>query len=220
MPAATGFAHPQGWSVRAARPPTLRRSTSISASTRPWPSRRPSSSSGRSGDRLHPGHHDLQGQRPGRQGGTRGRGHHDPDPLDSSDPASATKATNHVGDTVLVADWQVKVTKVVLNDDRALHAANQFNDKPKRGTHYVLVDYTAKYTGSERTADTEFDLDWNLTQRDAKVLDDTFEDTGHNYTTKARKGGTVRGEVLFEAASPTLVSVSDILGNDYADFSV
>lgn len=145
-----------------------------------------------------------------------------PDVLpDDSTSVTEDAPTARVGDTVQIGDWSVRVTKVSLNADRAIHSANMFNDRPKRGTHFVMVTFTARYDGAERKSDVLYDLTWTLTQKDNKVLDEASEVTPMDEAsapTTARRHGTVTHQVVFDAASVALVSVEDY--DNYADFEV
>ncbi len=54
-----------------------------------------------------------------------------------------------IGSTVKGNEWTVVINSVTLNATDAVLAANQFNDAPDAGTEYILVNYTATYTGSD-----------------------------------------------------------------------
>lgn len=147
-----------------------------------------------------------------------------------SPSAEASKApkTTPVGTTVQVGDWQVQVTGVNLNGNDAVHKANEFNDKPKG--QYVLVDYTATYTGDSRDADINSDLTWTFTGSDQQVNDEAEAVTPaetDNWPTAARKGGAVKGEAIFDIAPALqqggLVSVETYdadYDKVYADFTL
>jgi hypothetical protein len=152
----------------------------------------------------------------------KGTGHQSTSP--ESTPTEA--AAPQLGDTVKVGDWQVRVVAVNTNANAAIHAANMFNDRPKG--QYILATYTAKYTGHDRTGDPTMDLEWTMTTPDKKVHDTASEVTpsekGNGWPTETRTGGTVRGQVVFDIAAPqikrSLLSVSDFLGDNYADFAL
>jgi hypothetical protein len=129
-----------------------------------------------------------------------------------------------LGDTVKVGDWMVRVTAVNTNANAVIHSANMFNDPPKG--QYVLVTYTAKYTGHDRTGDPTMDLEWTMTTPDHKVHDTamavTPSEEGNGWPTETRTGGTVRGQEAFDVPAAqvhrSLVSVQDFLDDNYADF--
>ena len=144
----------------------------------------------------------------------------------SEEPEAPEIAT--LGDTMILGDWEVKVTEVAKNADDAVHQANMFNDKPK-GV-YVLVTYKATYTGTERSADIESDLSWSLTASDNQIHDQAYQVTpadNGEWPTMARKGGTVKGQVLFDIKPKLLkggiltVETYDADFNEiYADFGL
>jgi hypothetical protein len=147
---------------------------------------------------------------------------------DTSSDTSSTPAvpeTAHLGDTVQVGDWAVKVTAVNLNADTVIHQANEFNSKPK--DRYVMLTYTAKYSGTERTGDPMMDLTWTATTPDHQVHDEASEVTPFDTAgvpSETRPGGTLKRQVVFDLPAqviPTsLVSVSNMMGDDYADFAL
>jgi hypothetical protein len=53
-----------------------------------------------------------------------------------------------VGSSAQLGTWQVEVVGYTKNADAAVAHENQFNDKPKPGTQYVLVTLKATYTGN------------------------------------------------------------------------
>lgn len=110
-----------------------------------------------------------------------------------------TPATAKIGDTVVVSDWEVKVTGVVMNANGVITQANMFNDKPKG--QYVLVNYNATYTGDERIGDASMDLSWSFTDTANNVHDQAYQVTpadNQSWPTEARKGGTIKQQVLFD----------------------
>ncbi|MDR7086594.1 putative lipoprotein YbaY [Aeromicrobium panaciterrae] len=151
-----------------------------------------------------------------------------PAQVEKTEPTEAVKETAKVGDLVEVGDWDVRVTKVVLDANSAIEKANEFNEKPKG--QYVLVSFEATYNGSERTADIFSDLSWTVTGNDNQVNDSasavTPADTAE-VPTEARKGGTVKGQVVFDIATNLLTGATlSVEGYDadfdtvYADFAL
>jgi hypothetical protein len=141
-----------------------------------------------------------------------------------SDEDSAPEDTlTALGETVRMSDWDVTVTKVLLNANADIAKANMFNDKPKG--QYVLVTYKAKYTGNERKADVTWDLTWSWSTPDGKVHDQSYNVTpadDKDWPTETRKGGTVEQQVLFDIKPKqikgSILSVED--WDNYADFAV
>ena len=157
----------------------------------------------------------------------------DPDPTESAEPEPEPEETTApsmptLGDLVTIADWDVKVTKVVLDASAQMNAANMYNDKPKG--QYVLVTYEATYTGAERTADTFADLTWTFTTSDNKVNDQSYAVTpadDEEWPTSARTGGTVNGQVSFDLPKSlikggilTAEGYDENFDVSYADFAV
>jgi hypothetical protein len=126
------------------------------------------------------------------------------EPTDSSTPTSTSPGSPQLGDLVTVADWDVKVTNVVLDASQLIRRANSFNDRPKG--QYVLVTYEATYTGHDRTADVS-DLSWSLTTSDSQIHDPASEVTpadDQEWPTEARSGGTVRGQVVWDVKNDSV----------------
>ena len=101
-----------------------------------------------------------------------------------------------------------------------------FNDPARKGYQYVMADYSAKYTGTERTGNTMFDLRWSFGGTDGQVYDPASVVTPKdkvNAPSEARPGGTVKQQVIFEvpvkAIKGGVVSVeSGLVDSTYADF--
>ena len=72
-------------------------------------------------------------------------------PVTDKSPAAVGTRENPaaIGSTVKGNEWTVVINSVTLNATDAVLAANQFNDAPDAGTEYILVNYTATYTGSD-----------------------------------------------------------------------
>jgi len=54
-----------------------------------------------------------------------------------------------VGSTIEGEDWSVVINSVTLDATDAVLAANDFNDAPDAGTEYIIINYTATYTGDD-----------------------------------------------------------------------
>lgn len=143
-------------------------------------------------------------------------------------PAETTIPTSFkVGDTAKVGDWEVTVTKVTKPTDKQVKAWNQFNDSAKG--QYVLAKYTAKYVGSERTADVGSSLTWKFGGSDSQVYDQAFIVTSsddEDAPTEARPGGTLKLDVAFDVPTKAIKGgVITVEGYDadfnstYADFA-
>jgi outer membrane murein-binding lipoprotein Lpp len=146
--------------------------------------------------------------------------------VEQSEGVLAADRNATIGDTVVVGDWEVTVTKVVKNADSAIAKANQFNEDPEG--QYILVTYKAKYIGEERKSDVESDLTWTYTDADAVTHDESFVVTPmdeKDSATTARKGGTVTTDVAIDVPSVGggLLTVEGYDANFdafYADFAL
>lgn len=145
------------------------------------------------------------------------------EPADAEEPQAEESAALKIGDTVKVGDWEVTITKVTKNANKAIKKANMFNDDPEG--QYVLIDYKAKYVGEERKANAQFDLRWSFTDAAQNVLDETFAVSpadAKDKTTEARKGGTITQQVVFDVDKKLIdggmVSVENF--SEYADFPI
>lgn len=131
-----------------------------------------------------------------------------------------------VGETAKIGDWEVTVTKVTKPTTNQVRKWNSFNDKPKG--QYVVATYTAKYVGTERTADSMFDLSWKFGGSDGQVYDTAFLVTGadkDDAPTEARPGGKIKQDAAFDVPAKAVKGgVVSVEGYDasfdrtYADF--
>jgi hypothetical protein len=96
--------------------------------------------------------------------------------------------------------WALKTVASSYNADAVIENANQFNDKPKHGYHYVTVTIRgAVLSGSNRNLDD--DETFKLLGRHTHVLySEAAEVAPHDLTEQnsANKGGHEQGEVVFE----------------------
>jgi hypothetical protein len=148
------------------------------------------------------------------------------EPTQSATPTSTNPAAPQLGDLVAVADWDLKVTDVVIQASELIRKANSFNERPKG--QYMLVTYEATYTGNERTADAWGDLTWSLTTSDSQIHDPASVVTpadAQEWPTEARSGGTVRGQQAWdinqnhiEGGILTVESYTKNFDEVYADF--
>lgn len=54
-----------------------------------------------------------------------------------------------LGSAIESDDWTVTINAVTLGQQDAIVAANMFNEPADAGTEYILINYTATYTGSD-----------------------------------------------------------------------
>jgi len=142
------------------------------------------------------------------------------------EPETEEQSTATLGDKVNLGDWDVTVTEVALNANQTILNPDFYNEKPKG--QYVLVTYDATYHGAARTADVWSDLYWSLTTTDQKIWESAYATTpadSEDWTSEARKGGTVKQQVVFDV-NPKLLKggILSVEGYDedfdsiYADF--
>jgi len=144
----------------------------------------------------------------------------------ATEPEPPERAT--LGDTLVVGDWQVRVTEFATNANDALAHDALYNEKPQH--QYALVTYEATYDGDERTADGFLDLTWSLTTTDQQIHQEDWATTPadkQSWPTTARPGGTVKVQVAFDVEASLvdggILSVEDRdaeLDTGYADFAL
>jgi len=54
-----------------------------------------------------------------------------------------------IGTVIESDEWTVVVNSVNLDGNEAVAGANQFNEPPTEGSQYIVVNYTATYTGDD-----------------------------------------------------------------------
>ena len=79
-----------------------------------------------------------------------------------------------VGETVRVADWDLAVVSVTPDATEAVMAENSFNDPPKEGHQFYVVEVSATYQGADSEAVT-LGLVWSTVGESAVAYG--FEDT-------------------------------------------
>jgi len=150
------------------------------------------------------------------------------DAVPTESPTTEEPSPTAVGELVSLGPWDIKVTKVVKNANEILANPNFYNDKPR--DQYVLITYSATYTGDERTADVQFDLTWSFTSSASKVFDTAYQTTpadAQEWPYEARTGGTVKQQVLFDVPPDTISggtltveTYDENFDTAYADFPI
>jgi hypothetical protein len=74
------------------------------------------------------------------------------------------------GTPVMVGDWSVRVSRVQLNADSIVLAANQFNDPPPDGFQFVMALLDATYLGP-KTGDLKWDADFKVVGLSNRAFD-------------------------------------------------
>lgn len=71
-------------------------------------------------------------------------------PVEEPAAAEGTRDNPYpLGTTVSSDEWDVVVNSVTLGANDAVVAANPFNEQPDEGTEYIVINYTATYTGDD-----------------------------------------------------------------------
>ncbi|MET4159789.1 DUF308 domain-containing protein [Agromyces sp. PvR057] len=73
-------------------------------------------------------------------------------PVADEEPAAEVGTRENpaaIGSTIEGEDWAVVINSVTLGATDAVLAANQFNEAPDAGTEYIVINYTATYTGED-----------------------------------------------------------------------
>jgi hypothetical protein len=76
-----------------------------------------------------------------------------------------------IGSSKAVATWEVEVVGLSPNADAAIHAANQFNEKPPQGSQYVMVTLKNTFVGNG-SGDPYSDQTWSLIGGDGTLYED------------------------------------------------
>lgn len=122
-----------------------------------------------------------------------------------------------IGSTAQIGDWQVTITKVTKNANKAVAKENSFNDEPKAGEQFVLWKVDGTYTGDE-SGTPWVDLSWKLLGSDGNtfndscgVIPDPLSDVGETFS-----GATVSGNVCVAAESAQLDGASILVEESFA----
>ena len=146
-------------------------------------------------------------------------------PTETEEPTAEIKTSFKVGDTAKVGDWAVTVTKVTQPTRKQVVSWNEFNEKPK-GV-FVRAEFTAKYTGAERTKDVG-ELSWKFGGSDAQVYGNYPIVTPSNgRPTEARTGGKIKQDVVFDVPKAvvkggvvTVEGYDETMNEQFADFAI
>jgi hypothetical protein len=144
-------------------------------------------------------------------------------PTEAEEPTAEIKTSFKVGDTAKVGDWEVTVTKVTRPTRKQVVSWNEFNEKPE-GV-FVRAEFTAKYTGTERTKDVG-ELSWKFGGSDAQVYENYPIVTPTNGPTEARTGGKIKQDVVFDVPKAavrggvvTVEGYDETMNEQFADFA-
>jgi hypothetical protein len=66
---------------------------------------------------------------------------------DSTAVAGTREEPYPIGSTIASDEWSIVVNSVTFAANDAVAAANQFNEPPAEGSEFILVNYSATYTG-------------------------------------------------------------------------
>jgi hypothetical protein len=75
------------------------------------------------------------------------------EPGDDAEPADSPVGTRDnpaaLGSTIEGRDWTIVINSVTFGATDAVLGANSFNEAPAEGSEYILINYTATYTGDD-----------------------------------------------------------------------
>lgn len=106
-----------------------------------------------------------------------------------------------LGSTIEGSDWTVVVNSVTFGADEAIAAENMFNEEAPEGHHFILVNYTATYTGDDADGQLAIWASVEYVTPDGKTIDtsdvlasapDAIDRTSTLYT-----GASVTGNIAF-----------------------
>ncbi len=144
-----------------------------------------------------------------------------PTPSPTSSPTHPAIAPVHLGGTVTIPDWTVRLTAVQANATHAIiKASGGFVTTPVH--QYALLSYEATYMGPHRTADVLNNLTWQLTPRHGPVVPAAGTSPPAVYAqwpTTVRRGGTVRFQVVFDVSARQLAGAVVSVGRIGSDFA-
>ncbi|MET4540849.1 hypothetical protein ABIE37_002637 [Arthrobacter bambusae] len=112
-----------------------------------------------------------------------------------------------IGSVIESKDWRVVINSVTLAATDAVVAANQFNKAPVAGSEYILVNYSATYTGDDANGQMPVFVSVDYVTADGNTVDGTKSlavapDSIDNMST-LYKGATATGNKAFEVPSAT-----------------
>lgn len=116
-----------------------------------------------------------------------------------------------LGTVASMTDWDVAVLSFNHDGDADVHAANQFNDPPQEGSHYVIVRLRATYQGDKEGRGLELTVGY--LGSDARlyknfdcgaVVDDAISDQP-----AVTKGGTIEGNECMQVPA-TVIGTGEI----------
>jgi hypothetical protein len=111
-------------------------------------------------------------------------------------------------------DWEITLSKTSLNANKDIAHENMYNDKPKKGSVYVMTNVAVKHLGSE-AASPNYDLTINYVGADGNTYDVTSVVLPHDLSevNEMHKGARANGNVAFEVPTKDvkggMFSVSD-----------
>lgn len=126
-----------------------------------------------------------------------------------------------IGQTVTSEDWQITIHDVIMGEDAwpTILEANQFNDPPAKGSHYLLVRVTARYLGLTETGVNLDAFDFDLQGVDGQLYDiPPIVDPEPDLDYRLYPGGEVTGWMTLQASEDdselTLIFQPDFARDD------
>ena len=111
-----------------------------------------------------------------------------------------------LGSSVEGKDWTIKVNSVSLNANDEVKKANSFNDAPEKGTVYIMVNYTATYTGDDAEGQMPMMTSVDYVTADGVTIDGTEKmvvgPKPIDLSTNLYKGASVTDNDVFQVPTP------------------
>ncbi|ASN19339.1 hypothetical protein CGK93_06270 [Arthrobacter sp. YN] len=112
-----------------------------------------------------------------------------------------------IGSVIESKDWRVVINSVTLAATDAVVAANQFNKAPVAGSEYILVNYSATYTGEDANGQMPVFVSVDYVTSDGNTVDGTKSFTvapeSIDNMSTLYKGATATGNKAFEVPTAT-----------------
>lgn len=143
------------------------------------------------------------------------------DKADKKGPERGTRENPlELGSSIKDDEWKVTIHSVDLNANKAISAANMFNDPPAEGNVFILVNLTAKYLGDDAEGSTPWvSVKFVTPAGNTFSSTDTFAVAPNEFDSLETlyNGASTSGNIVIEvpkadAAEGTLAVESGLLG--------
>lgn len=126
---------------------------------------------------------------------------------DTSSKSGTRESPYPIGSVIESKDWRVVINSVTLAATDAVVAGNQFNKEPVAGSEYILVNYTATYTGDDADGQMPVFVSVDYVTADGNTVDGTkslaVAPESIDNMSVLYKGASATGNKAFEVPSAT-----------------